>query len=56
MLSAKQQLSNIKHGEGIRLNVWVLTFGPLYIKCILILIELNSSYYGSVVINNFKEL
>ena len=26
--SAKQQLSNIKHGRGIRPNVWVLTFGP----------------------------
>ena len=28
MPSAKQQLSNIKHGGGIRPNVWVLTFGP----------------------------
>ena len=28
MLSAKQQLSNIKHGGGIRPNVRVLTFGP----------------------------
>ena len=33
MLSAKQQPSNIKHGGGIRPNVWILTFGPppLYI-------------------------
>ena len=32
MPSAKQP-SNIKHGGGIRPNVWVLTFGPsLYIK------------------------
>ena len=29
MPSAKQQPSNIKHGGGIRPNVWVLTFGPL---------------------------
>ena len=28
MPSAKQQPSNIKHGGGIRPNVWVLTFGP----------------------------
>ena len=28
MPSAKQHLSNIKHGEGIRPNAWVLTFGP----------------------------
>ena len=25
---AKHQPSNIKHGGGIRPNVWVLTFGP----------------------------
>ena len=28
MPSSKQQPSNIKHGGGIRPNVWVLTFGP----------------------------
>ena len=28
MLSAKQQLLNIKHGGGIRPNVCPLTFGP----------------------------
>ena len=28
MPSAKQQPSNVKHGDAIRPNVWVLTFGP----------------------------
>ena len=28
MPSAKQQPSNIKHGGGIRSNVWVLTLAP----------------------------
>ena len=32
MPSAKQQPSNMKHGGGIRPNVWVLTFGPLCIN------------------------
>ena len=32
MPSAKQQPSNMKHGGGIRPNVWVLTFGPLCTK------------------------
>ena len=30
MPSVKKQPSNIKHGDGIRPNVWVLTFG---VKC-----------------------
>ena len=32
MPSAKQQRANMKHGGGIRPNVWVLTFGPLCTK------------------------
>ena len=28
MPSAKQQISNIKHGRGIKPNVWIPTFGP----------------------------
>ena len=31
VVAGKQQPSNIKHGGGIRPNVWVLTFGPLCI-------------------------
>ena len=38
--SAKQQLSNIKHGGGIRPNVWVLTFGP---PCIFVEQSVNKA-------------
>ena len=45
MPSAKQQPSNIKHGGGIRPNVWVLTFGPpcIYIH-IYIYIYIHNIY------------
>ena len=33
MLSAKQQISNIKHGRAIKANICPLTFGPLCILC-----------------------
>ena len=50
MPSAKHKLSNIKHGGGIRPNVWVLTFGPLCIlhKCnIRIAVVLVASTFAS---------
>ena len=36
MPSAKQQPSNIKHGGGIRPNVWVLAFGPAVMYAVFI--------------------
>jgi len=41
MPSAKQQPLNIKHGGGIRPNVWVLTFGPTCIYFIYIWLTTN---------------
>jgi len=49
MPSAKQQLSNIKHGGGIRPNVWVLTFGPPVVEEVVAAEEEVVAVEGEVV-------
>jgi len=55
MPSAKQQPSNIKHGSGIRPNVWVLTFGPPCIMPLLHLKELSLIQRASVNFQIFRK-
>ena len=46
MPSAKQKPSNMKHGGGIRPNVWVLTFGPLCIIRMIFCLKIIVLFLG----------